>query len=120
MRLINLTPYLVRIANINIEGGTLDIEPTLPPARVFVRHEVARYICDGIVPIYRTVYGDIVDLPPQQEGVGYIVSQMVAQAAPHRADLLVPASGHPAVERRDGLIYSVPGLVSLHQEASHA
>lgn len=114
MRLVNLTPHIVRI---NTGVSTIDIEPTIPAARVSVRHEKScEIIVNGsgaTVPIYRTVYGDVVGLPMEAEDTAYIVSQMVAQALPDRLDLLVPASGHHAVVRVDGLIYSVPGLVSL-------
>ena len=51
---------------------------------------------DGI-PVYVTTFGEVVDLPEEEEGRYYIVSALVRAAAPGRQDLLSP--GDPV---RDG------------------
>ena len=60
------------------------------------------------VPVCEISLGDVVGLPPKQEGVYLIVSGLVAGACPDRDDLLVPATGHPAAKREGGQIVSVP------------
>jgi len=45
---------------------------------------------DGI-PVSRTVFGQQEGLPEAEDGVYYIVSQLVKTALPERKDLLVPA-----------------------------
>lgn len=53
------------------------------------RRQVGSVSVDGmIVPVNKVVYGDV-DLPDPQAGVFYIVSALVAQAAPDRPDLLI-------------------------------
>ena len=42
------------------------------------------------VPITETVFGEVTGLPLETEGTYYVVSRMVASAAPERHDLLVP------------------------------
>src|SRR5690606_27309669 len=42
------------------------------------------------VPIVQVGTGDLEGLPDQQPGVWLIVSRMVAEAAPHRRDLVIP------------------------------
>lgn len=52
---------------------------------------VSKYIGDVAgVPVKVTEYGDVSGLPDPVEGVGLIVSRMVAAALPHRDDLFVP------------------------------
>ena len=56
-------------------------------------------------------FGEVQGLPAPEEGVFYIVSALVAQAA-KRADVVSPATGHPDVVRdQKGQIQSVPGFV---------
>jgi hypothetical protein len=42
------------------------------------------------IPLYIKRFGTTVALPPQREGVYYIVSLPVAQAFPDRSDFIVP------------------------------
>lgn len=67
-----------------------------------------------LFPIYGpSTYGSITGLPDPQAGQYYIVSMMVAQALPDRADLLVPGTG-PADEaiRDNGQIVAVTRLIA--------
>ena len=43
------------------------------------------------VPVSKTVYGEVENLPEEADGVFYIVSQLIKNALPERKDLLVPA-----------------------------
>lgn len=44
------------------------------------------------IPIYEAVYGDVVGLPEEKDGVVYIVSGMVNAAAEGRGDVYSPGS----------------------------
>jgi hypothetical protein len=98
MMFINLTPHVI-----NLNDGR-SFSPMASTARVSSTHtpfvddvcEVAFGVCEG--------------LPPQVDGVIYIVSALVAAAA-KRSDLVSPATGHPACVRENGQIRSVPGFV---------
>jgi len=54
-------------------------------------NQVNCYVCsfEGI-SLIRTEYGEIYDLPPQEEGVLLIVSSMVRTVLPERTDLASP------------------------------
>lgn len=93
---INVTPHAI-VLN---DGTTFPASGTV--ARVSARFSE---IVDGFCT---QTFGDVVDLPQPQEGVYYIVSAMVF-AATDRADVVAPATGHPACIRNDkGQIVSVP------------
>lgn len=103
--IVNLTPHAVTV-------GDVTYPPSGDVARVSVDHiDTGHRLCGQ--PIYRTVYGDVVGVPPcAGDGVFYIVSKLVVDASPDRFDLVAPASGHPDVVRNDkGHIVSVPGFV---------
>ena len=55
-------------------------------------------------------YGEVQGLPDPKPGARYIVSAMVAGAT-ERGDVVVPATGHPEVIRKDGQVFSVPGFI---------
>ena len=57
-------------------------------ARLERKDEFVGFI-DG-VPVTRTSFGKVNNLPEQKDGVYYIVSKHVADALPDRNDLLVP------------------------------
>jgi len=85
-RIINLTPHPVTV--VSQDGGTAHVfmpSGTVPRCREDV---VIIGDLDGI-PLVRKSLGQVENLPDPQEGVYYIVSLAVAQAA-RRPDLLVP------------------------------
>jgi len=90
-KIINLTPHEVNIA---IDGNAIFmvIPPSGTVARAATRREQVGVIdIDGIeIPVNRVCYGQVENLPDPADGVFYIVSAIVAQAAPGRQDLLVP------------------------------
>ena len=87
MMLINLTPHTINMVNASGEV-TLEIEPELTPARCKVEREVAFTVAG--FDVNRSVFGEVVGLPPVQDETWYIVSRIVAEAAKTRKDLLVP------------------------------
>ena len=83
MPIINTTPH-----PINLPLGI-----TIPPSGDLVRVSVQLNDAgnhDGI-PLVRGTYGEVTGLPPQQDGVLYIVSALVRAALPLRTDLASPA-----------------------------
>lgn len=89
MRIINLTPHAL---NLVTGEGTVTIPPSGTIARVSVnRTQIGTVSIDGVtVPLNRSQYGEVVDLPDPAEDTLYVVSALVAAACPERSDLVVP------------------------------
>ena len=109
MRLINLTPHPV-VLRVGTEAVTL------PPSGVVARTTTVEEpvgtvtIQDGLgIPVIRVVYGRLEGVPPPQEGIGYIVSSLAAQAAPERRDLFIPAR---PIRDEQGRIVAAQALAS--------
>jgi hypothetical protein len=102
---INLTPHAISVAN--SEGGVV---MTLPPsgnvARVATSQEVVWELVER--PVTRTVFGEVTGIPAPAEGIVYLVSTLVAQAA-RRPDVVSPDTGPTAV-RKDGQVVAVRGF----------
>ena len=98
----NLTPHPVTVVK-RLESGRCVVIKEFPasetPIRLSVKVEKKGSI-DGC-PLSRTVFGDPVNLPPQEKGVLLITSQLVKNACPWRPDLVVPAE---VVRDRKGII----------------
>ncbi len=94
---INLTPHEIKVYN---QKG--EIIQTFPSAGV-ARCKIARTEISSIgnIPINATIFGQIENLPDEQEGIVYIVSTIVAQAAKNRDDILIPDD---VVRDKDGQI----------------
>lgn len=108
MKIVNLTPHPIKICD---DAGNVIrvIEPTKPTARVASDTEVVGYV-DGI-PITETVFGSVENLPDPAPEVFYVVSLLVQQACPDRADLLRPDTGpQNAVRDASGCIVGVKAL----------
>lgn len=99
MEIRNLTPHHVRL------NDGREFPPAGPAPRVSTVH--SEFDADGICTAQ---FGAVQGLPAPEEGVLFVVSGMVAQAA-RRPDVVAPATGHPAAVRRDGQVYSVPGWI---------
>jgi len=104
----NLTPHAVNI--LDTEGKnivTLDkpIQGTELP-RVSTQKEL-RFEHEG-VPVSSSEFGDVDNLPDQEEGVYLVVSGMVRAALPDRKDLLSPGD---LVRGADGNPVGCCGLV---------
>lgn len=110
VRLVNLTPHPITLQL--VDGAGQHFPVTLPPDGRVPRVEVFRdqvavlgYTptpdsyrvldqagdpADLIIPVRQTSTGAITGLPDPEPGVLYIVSRMVAEAAPEREDLVFP------------------------------
>ncbi|MCS6930538.1 MAG: hypothetical protein NZM43_13705 [Saprospiraceae bacterium] len=111
MKFVNLTPHEVKILKGN--EVVLSIPPTEPAARATQKYE-DRAEVNGI-PVWAPTYGEVVNLPPAEEGTFYIVSMIVAQAERGRRDLLVPDSGR-AIRDSAGNIIGVPGFLTFSRK----
>lgn len=110
MKIINLTPHEINI--FTAEGGKIKIPPSGTVARVSVqRQKVGEITVDGkTIPIHKNVYGEVENLPDPKPDTIYIVSSLVAQAVPHREDVLIPDD---AVRDAEGKIIGVKGLAHV-------
>lgn len=86
MTIINLTPHVITVVTNN---GNIEIKPSGVIPRVSVKTVPAGSI-NGI-PLFRNEYGEVVDLPEEQEGTLLVVSGLLKSACPSRSDLVVPA-----------------------------
>ena len=89
MKLRNFTPHNVVIV---INESTKIVIPSDGIARVTETKTAAPSIdVDGvIIETFISAFGEVENLPPQEEGVMLIVSALAASAAKGRDDLLVP------------------------------
>ena len=101
--LINLTPHILNI--IAADGSTVYIPPSGNIARVGSTSSIVATV-NGI-NISRQTFGDVIDLPDAQDDVVLIVSRMVKDRVPDRADVVVP--GVPFRDA-DGKIVGAWGL----------
>ena len=106
MKLKNFTPHNVVIV---MNETTKIVIPSDGIARVTETKTVAPSIdVDGvIIETFKSSFGEVENLPPQEEGVMVIVSAMAASAAKDRNDLLVPGE---LVRDNDGNIIGCKSL----------
>ena len=104
MNIINLTPHDVKVfadgqEHVFPKSGTV--------ARVNSTSQPFRFV-NGL-PINRTIYGEVENLPEPQPGVIYIIALLVAQVlAGSRTDIICPDTGpDSAVRDEKGLIAGV-------------
>ena len=106
MKLKNFTPHNVVIV---INETTKIVIPSDGIARVTETKTATPSIdVDGvIIETFKSSFGEVENLPPQEEGVMVIVSAMAADAAKDRNDLLVPGE---LVRDNDGNIIGCKSL----------
>jgi len=101
VKFVNLTPHEVVVFDSTGQNIILRIPPSGQVARVSVASEVVGEV-NGI-PIRKTVYGDILDLPEPRSNTIYIVSTIVLIAAKekgiYRRDLIAPDTNPDSVIR---------------------
>lgn len=112
-RLINLTPHAIRIV---VGDSELIVPPSGQVARVSQGYRDLGTLAFGDVDVsvVATTYGDIIGLPPEEPGVFYITSAIVAQAAwaMGRLDVLAPDTGAGAIRDEEGKIVGVTRLIA--------
>ena len=86
-KIINKTPHPVNV--VSKEGEAIvTYNPEGEPARCSQETIVIGDIND--IPLTKTSFGDVLDLPDPQPDTFYIVSRLVLSACPDRNDLIVP------------------------------
>ena len=106
MKLKNFTPHNVVIV---MNETTKIVIPSDGIARVTETKTATPSIdVDGVViETFKSSFGEVENLPPQEDGVMVIVSAMAADAAKDRNDLLVPGE---LVRDNDGNIIGCKSL----------
>ena len=105
VKLTNLTPHEIKIVG---EDG--EVKQIIPPSGQIARVRTEQTVVGEVngVPIVKTTFGDVEGLPEQQPNTVFIVSSLVAQAVPHRRDVVAPdTSPSGAVRDADGRIIGV-------------
>lgn len=88
VNLVNLTPHAVNF--ITADGRQIDVQPEGIIARLEQKDVLSRWI--GRIPVYKTEYGEVQNLPDPQPDTIYIVSGMVLSQVPERDDVLAPGA----------------------------
>ena len=101
-KIINLTPHTL---NFVFNETKIDIEPSGSIARVSAKDTPMNPI-NGI-PVLKTEYGEIENLPAPEVDTIYVVSSLVAARCPEREDVFVP--GRP-IRDDQGRIIGSAGL----------
>lgn len=106
MTIVNCTPHPINI--MDSEGKEI---LTLEPSGICPRCSVERKKVGDIngIPINKSVFGDVYDLPSPQPDTIYIVSRVVAEAA-RREDLYIVDD---AVRDENGRIIGCRALASV-------
>lgn len=106
--LVNLTPHVVRLIG---DDATVELAPAGPPARlVLLPDQVDGFVQVGpvTVPLKRTAASsEVTGLPDPRPGVLFIVARALAEALPHRDDLVYP---HDAVRDSAGVVIGCRSL----------
>lgn len=111
-RIVNLTPHTVVVITAGRPGGEhpeITYQPEPVAARVDQTSTPWTMVDPGI-EIDTPTYGEVRNLPDPEPGTIFIVSQIVAQAAVTRTDIVYPDSGPTAV-RVDGQVRAVRRLL---------
>jgi|LakMenE01Jun11ns_1017448.scaffolds.fasta_scaffold9535796_2 hypothetical protein len=87
--IVNLTPHDITVIS---EGKSLVFPKVLKTARVSSKTEFLTNFDtpEMSIPLTQVVFGELEGLPEPIEGVFFIVSRIVREAAKDRTDLLVP------------------------------
>lgn len=110
MKIINLTPHVIRL-----NDGT-EYPPSGQVARVSTEYETIMGPTE-CPTLFNITFGTIQGIPTiPEEDTWYVVSAMVLIATKIEEfythyRLVAPATGHPACVRKDGQVWSVPGFV---------
>lgn len=83
---VNLTPHTI---NIVTSEGTLAFAPSGTVARVQAENQFVGY-CENQVALYRTKFGEVINLPDPDDNIIFLVSALVRTAASERPDIASP------------------------------
>jgi len=111
MNIVNLTPHVLNLLPDGAGGKAVAIQPSGQVARCAVnRIQVDVVVVDGVsIPVNRTQFGTVTDLPDPLPDTIYIVSAVVAQAV-DRPDVHIVDD---AVRDNDGRIIGARALAHI-------
>lgn len=101
----NLTPHILKLKDSdgrNVEILACPLEDVACVSSSLVRTEELLGI-----PIYQTVYGEVINLPDPEKGVYLVVSPLVAARCQGRQDILIPGT---TIRDENGFIVGINGL----------
>ena len=118
MKILNLTPHDVVLI---VEGNNIETKVVFPKSGNIARVTELSTPAAGveyngiIIPLVTTVWGNIENLPEQEDDTMYIVSSIVASAAVEagRDDILVPAD---FIRSEEGMILGCKALRSFSKQ----
>lgn len=114
---INLTPHTIN-TQVTLQDGTIEYR-AFPPSGNVARCKVGQEEVGvfGNIPIVRSTYGVVEGLPEPEPEAGhiYIVSTVVAQQCPDRADVVSPDTGPTAIRNDKGQVTAVIRFQSFFQ-----
>lgn len=102
VNLINLTPHAVNF--VTADGRQVDVQPEGVVARLEQKDVFSRWI--GRIPVYKTEYGQVQNLPDPQPDTIYIVSGMVLSQVPS-SEMMQGRSSEPAASRRSASLLAI-------------
>lgn len=109
-KIVNLTPHTITVLN---EKNEVSCEfPSQGVARAAQSREKVTDILG--IPVNKTVFGEVQDLPEPEEDTIYIVSALTAQAAPDRTDLYIVDD---LVRDEAGRIIGCRALAQINEDA---
>lgn len=117
MKLVNLTPHHITIHAEAFAGFSAQVE--LPASGTVARCTVDSRSLGTVehggvaIPVTTSTIGAVTDLPEPSDVVSYIVSRIVAEACPTRADLYFPGE---AIRDAGGRIVGCRGLCRIGGE----
>lgn len=90
MKIRNLTPHAINLLNDNNEVVAI-IEPSGIIARAAQTKELVEELCvDGMtIPVYKSEFGKVENLPEQEKDTIFVVSALTAQACKGRPDVYI-------------------------------
>lgn len=90
MKIRNLTPHSINLLNDNNEVVAI-IEPSGIIARAAQTKELVEELCvDGMtIPVYKSEFGKVENLPEQEKDTIFVVSALTAQACKGRPDVYI-------------------------------
>lgn len=104
-QILNLTPHTLVVGGNEIKSaGVARVSETSE----LVRTEITSY---GEIPVFRTTFGHVIDLPDEREDTLIVVSAITARAAmqenPARRDIFVPGK---QIRDAEGRIVGCEGI----------
>lgn len=109
MNIINLTPHKITVIveDENRNPHVYEFEPSGVVARVSSSQtEIARI--NNMIPVVKTEFGEVENLPEPSADTIYVVSSLVAQALSGvRNDIVAPDTGPTAYRDEEGRIVAV-------------